>query len=634
MMNKLFRITAIFSLIGLLAGCAGKKVFTGKFGYEPAKPQSGDNIVVYFLADNGKLAKAKEVRMVAYPYSVSVDTVIEVAMMQEGDYWTVKFSSPENERGIVFKFVSGDLVDNNDGAGYVIYLNDSNGKILAGAKAGFASALVGWGNAAGLKRDVKKASVLFTEDFLNNPEIKNDYLSPYFSLIYRKDKVKAKPKIESQLEILLKKKDKSDNDYKMIYQWFNRLNEPDKAKAIVKEGLAKYPKGSFAKMLRMNSFNMERDFDKKMGIINKFEKDFPNDDFVNNMYNSLLYDFTRNTLFDDAYNLMTKHSDNVSPAYFSYVANKMLNDKYDDSKVENLYKLGIKKIRSTLSGNFKKTKPKTFTNEEYKKNLNYYLSRILSGYGNFLYDNNKAAESIPYFAEAIKIVESSSVDPKIIEVYANALLKTGKYDKALKVAGDFIKKGEGSNALTEVLKKSYVKKNGSDKGFDEFYAKISNEAKKQLNAELKNKLENKPAPDFTLYNIMGKKVSLSDLKGKTVIVDFWATWCGPCKSSFPGMKKLVEFYKNNDKVQFLFVNTWENVKDKAENARMFIQQNNYPFNVLIDKDNKVVTDYMVSGIPTKFVIDKKGNIRFESIGFSGNTDQMVEEIKAMVNMIK
>ena len=634
MMNKLFRLTAIVSLIGLLAGCSGKKVFTGKFGFEPAKPQSGDNIVVYFLADNAKLAKAKEVKMVAYPYSVSVDTVIEAAMMQEGDYWTAKFSSPENERGIVFKFVSGDLVDNNDGAGYVLYLNNTNGKMLAGAKAGFASALIGWGNAADIKRDVNKASVLFTEDFLNNPEIKKDYLFPYFSLIYEKDKVKAKPEIESQLQILLEKKDKSDNDYKLIYQWFSRLNEPDKAQAVVKDGLAKYPKGNFAKMLRMNSLRMEKDFDKKMGIIKKFEKDFPNDDFVNDMYNSLLYDFTRNTLFDDAYNLMTKYTDKISPAYFSYVANKMLNDKYDDSKVENLYKLGIKKVRSTLSDNFEKNKPKTSTNEEYKQNLNYYLSRTLSGYGKFLYDNNKAAESIPYFTEGIKIAESSSLDPKTIELYANALLKTEKYDKALKVTGDFIKKGEGSNALTEVLKKSYIKKNGSDKGFDEYYAKISNEAKNQLNADLKSKLENKPAPDFTLYNIMGKKVSLSDLKGKSVIVDFWATWCGPCKSSFPGMKKLVEFYKNNDKVQFLFVNTWENVKDKVANARMFIQQNHYPFNVLIDKDNKVVADYMVSGIPTKFVIDNKGNIRFESIGFSGNTDQMVEEIKTMINMIQ
>ena len=65
----------------------------------------------------------------------------------------------------------------------------------------------------------------------------------------------------------------------------------------------------------------------------------------------------------------------------------------------------------------------------------------------------------------------------------------------------------------------------------------------------------------------------------------------------------------------------------------FIEEHNYPFHVLLDNDNKVIEDYRVSGIPTKFVIDGNGDIRFKKIGFSGNTDEMVDEISTMISMV-
>jgi peroxiredoxin len=149
---------------------------------------------------------------------------------------------------------------------------------------------------------------------------------------------------------------------------------------------------------------------------------------------------------------------------------------------------------------------------------------------------------------------------------------------------------------------------------------------------------NEPAPAFTLKDLDGKTVSLADLKGKTVIVDFWATWCGPCKASFPGMQMAVNKYKDDPNVKFLFVDTWENGDKYVDEVKKFITDNKYTFHVLIDekvddgKQAKVISSYNVDGIPTKFIIDKNGNIRFKYVGYSGTPEKLVDEVTNMVDM--
>ena len=100
------------------------------------------------------------------------------------------------------------------------------------------------------------------------------------------------------------------------------------------------------------------------------------------------------------------------------------------------------------------------------------------------------------------------------------------------------------------------------------------------------------------------------------------------------MEKAVEKYSKNDNVKFLFVNSWERKKDRKASVKEFLKKNNYPFHILMDYNDKVIGDYKVSGIPTKFVIDKTGKIRFVSLGFSGNTDQLVDELSTMIDMVE
>jgi len=136
--------------------------------------------------------------------------------------------------------------------------------------------------------------------------------------------------------------------------------------------------------------------------------------------------------------------------------------------------------------------------------------------------------------------------------------------------------------------------------------------------------------DFTLSNLDSSKVTLSDYKGQVVILDFWATWCGPCKSSFPGMQQLVSKYKGKN-IKFFFVDTFENDKEAIlrGNIRQFLKENKYDFNVLLDLTNKTYLNYKLNGIPSKIIIDKNGKIVQIVVG-SGGEEKLADVIDGLL----
>ena len=97
---------------------------------------------------------------------------------------------------------------------------------------------------------------------------------------------------------------------------------------------------------------------------------------------------------------------------------------------------------------------------------------------------------------------------------------------------------------------------------------------------------------------------------------------------------MVTKYKDDPEVKFVFIDTWEEGTNKEKGASDFMTANKYTFHVLMDNDNKVVESFKVSGIPTKFVVDKKGVTRFKSVGFGGSDDKLVSELTAMIDMAK
>ncbi|KEK23220.1 redoxin domain-containing protein [Bacillus gaemokensis] len=130
----------------------------------------------------------------------------------------------------------------------------------------------------------------------------------------------------------------------------------------------------------------------------------------------------------------------------------------------------------------------------------------------------------------------------------------------------------------------------------------------------KNGIEvGKVAPDFELSKLDGTKVKLSDLKGKKVILNFWATWCGPCQQEMPDMEAF--YKKHKDDVEILAVNyTVSERANGEEKVKKFAEEKGITFPVLLDKDISVTTTYKVITIPTSYFVDTKGVIQDKFIG--------------------
>jgi thiol-disulfide isomerase/thioredoxin/outer membrane lipoprotein-sorting protein len=127
--------------------------------------------------------------------------------------------------------------------------------------------------------------------------------------------------------------------------------------------------------------------------------------------------------------------------------------------------------------------------------------------------------------------------------------------------------------------------------------------------ETANPFAGKPAIDFTLKDLNGRAHSLKSLRGKVVLLDFWATWCGPCRVTMPQVAKIHAEYKNRG-VEVMSIN----VGESATKAGAYVKKNGYLFTTLLDQDHRVSSQYRVNGIPTLVVIDRAGTVSDYLVG--------------------
>lgn len=539
-------------------------------------------------------------------------------------------------KAFIIKIAAEGVIDNNNDKGY-IFLVYKDKQPVEGAYASNAFTLSSGmgGYIAKIKNDLPKAEELYKKEFALYPKSEKEYGFGYYSMLNKQPEHKAE--VNAKINGL----EKSNNEDDLILASnLLRATKNTTAQDSLNEVIrTKFPNGTFVKNEAGSVFFKEKDPVKKESLYQAYIKKYPeNTSEKNTIQDNFRWQLASAYLEKGDLDNYLKYENQLKNK--TNLAMTLNNVAYEWAKKGDRLDKAAKMSQQSLditSASIANPEGQPYASPgQMKKNCEYSYDLYADTYAYILFKQGKFNDALKY--EQPVIDHSKIVNSEVGDNYLQILDALGQTAKAKDFAEKMVKDGHGSESMKALLKKEYIKSKGSDSGYHEYLASLEKSFKDKTRSELAKTMISQPAHDFTLKDLDGKAVSLVDLKGKIVIVDFWATWCGPCKASFPGMQLVVNKYKDDPNVKFLFVDTWENGDNYVDGVKKFIADNKYTFHVLIDEKNsegkqaKVVTAYEVTGIPTKFIIDKNGNIRFKYIGYSGSADKILDEVTDMIDM--
>lgn len=454
--------------------------------------------------------------------------------------------------------------------------------------------------------------------------------------IAAKNNAESKVLLEKEAKALsLSKNESFVNFGAKIYSYIDKAEEADK---VTNSILKKFPKGMKARQVAYEAiFNDEASSAKKAE--KEYEgwlKKFPVNSFdskslgiYDQALSSLSILFLKENNITDANKYIQKLESSTNyPIYANTIATTLLKDgKYKEALpiLEKAYNLSLNAIQST--------DPKIKNSA-----ISSRYSSLAALYGKALAESGEIKKSTDILQLLFKKSANSSTNPSTVLLLARNLAKQGQELDGFLTLQNYVTSNEQNEEITKELQQVYNRLNKDQGDYNAYIDAINAQIKEQDLLTYKSEMIKKEAPNFSLLNREGKTVSLADLKGKVVVIDFWATWCGPCKISMPGMQAAANKFKDDKEVEFLFIDTWQREENYKELVDKFMEQNKYTFNVLFDemkdKSKFTTTAFGVKGIPHKVVIDKEGFIRFESSGGSADVNKIVNEFSTKIELAK
>ena len=562
-------------------------------------------------------------------HSISDDyNIITTPLVLKNGKYQFSLKTKDSESVIVITVVDKNLnpIETNNNKGYIIYLKNKTTEELQKSKLKEIELRLRLPNIYGIVKNENELFSNFENLYNQNPNLKEERnFDLYLDLKQSKDSNFKNNEVSKIINSLIKKG--SENNLIVAHNQLLSLNKHEEKDSIYNLILKKYPLGRIAKKVfikEVESLQNKTSYyiiNLKIEFVEKFNDS--SEQFMNVFYFKLLetYITEQNIQKIDETEELIQNKLSLAIFYDNYTQYIVSQNQTDSIKkiafAEYLSKKSIDIVDHLITNpNF----------QEHELRLPIIKSKFLETFALVLFKLNKYKEAFE-LQEKINCTqfdknlfyygEENEVEKK--ERYALYAEKAKGIDFTISYIEREFEKGTSSAILKTQLERLYneteISKNTNLK-----YIELAQENLNKQNTKLYGSIK---APDFELENLEGKKVKLSDYRGKIVILDFWGLWCAPCKASFPEMQELVNQYKN---VEFLFIDTNEKMsKEKIrEKVSAFIKDGKYTFNVLYDFDYSIKEKYQINKFPSKIIIDKDGYI----VSRNSSTERIKEFIVA------
>jgi thiol-disulfide isomerase/thioredoxin len=595
-------------------------------------PQAGVENSYYYHPPKGLLTPLKMQVLVVYEIKNNFFKQ-KIPIIKVGNRYSFSFKAPDSTAVLIFSIVNEKkkvlqsnnlalekeiVVDNNNEEGFIIYPNDRKGRKFIFSTISLAKLMSGFAIYTLQLKSISNSKIIdmYETAYKSHPLLKqDDSYADYLITLYQEKADISRPEllVYAKQLCLLKKNESALLKAKSIYAL---LKADTLEKETEKQILIQFPGGVLAQEFFWDSLYNKPDNTSQSVLLamDEYTKRFKDSssDVRDKFYNLIITDiFYKSKQFEKLASFEKLIKNKLITIYkYNYQAWKLAGKELDNAGSN----LELAKSLSAISIAYIESQIKSGVMQDSNgDDLKAVRDMTINTYALILYKLGQY-DSAFHHQYSIYKQDKELLDDAGYERLAAYMEKVQGIDSTKKFIEEQLARGLNSPRVLNQLQSIYKQLNISPNEFNQLQNENNRLVKIRNRKSIIAKMGSTVAKDFLLKNLLGEEVSLSSYRNKVVILDFWATWCGPCKASFPKMQELVNKYKADTGVVFLFIDVWESNEHKKvkEMVTEYIKENNFSFNVLFDENRKVVKDYKIRGIPKNFIIDKKGDIVFMS----------------------
>lgn len=611
---------------------------TAQFRYAPENLQLGKVVSFTYTPQGTPLAADSTIegRFVRYggPTTMRLSRPTTVTLVRQGGSYVGEVFMPQKDAaGAMLLFRNSRnprRTDLNKNKLYVIQVCDADCRPVPHATAGQASVFTrtNFVYEAGSRPDPNRVTALYEQEFKQNPDLQPQYWSDYLAAQIKQRKPGYGPKVKAGIEAYLASRPvPTVAELTTAAQLYESMGDLANANAMRERMKTLDPAGSLAQKDRAMAVRNQPDWTRKKALYQAFVTEFPKSGQLP-ILNVMMTDgyFKNNDIRGLTAFVAQQPDAHLDVLMLNTMAFQLADERRSLPEAEQLVQRAMTVLKT-------QPKPGSMSADTWNAEKQTRQRQLMNTYARALEQQDKMAEAYAAYQAFIAPDDVDNSDPRTNERYYLCALRTNHGTDARPMVEAAVQIGKATPRLKTALHDWYAKQPGNTTASATAYlTELEADLRADQQDELRQILINEPAPAFAMTDLQGRSITSAALKGKVIVLDFWATWCGPCVASFPAMQQAQTRFQNDPKVQFLFVNTREG--GPIQRVHNFMSKHPYGFTVPLDGSQRVANAYKVQGIPTKVVIDPKGRVRYRAVGYSGDPETTVNELTLVVEMLK